>query len=227
MTGIWTPDGPPDTPYRRACQEWDTRMGSALVHARNWRLATFASVAATTLAVGGMVYLGRLPKAVPHIVEVDRLGAVTYRGPVGQADYVPSEAVLTYHLRRFIADTREISSDLAVLKRNWLEAYTLVTPRGGNMLSAFVQNPDHDPFRRAQEERVTVEFLSAVRVSGDTWQVDWRESNWDKGGTPIGAPVVWRAMLRTILHVPKTAEAIERNPIGLYIDELHWDKVGG
>jgi len=27
--------------------------------------------------------------------------------------------------------------------------------------------------------------------------------------------------------VPKTAEAMSRNPIGLYIDELHWDKVGG
>jgi type IV secretory pathway TrbF-like protein len=34
-------------------------------------------------------------------------------------------------------------------------------------------------------------------------------------------------MLRTTLQVPKTAEAIQQNPIGLYIDELHWDKVGG
>jgi hypothetical protein len=75
------------------------------------------------------------------------------------------------------------------------------------MLSAFLQSPDNDPFRRMQEQRVTVEFLSAVRVSGDTWQVDWRESDWDKGGTPSGAPVVWRAMLRTTLQAPKTAEA--------------------
>jgi type IV secretion system protein VirB5 len=211
----------------RARQEWDARMGSALVHARNWRLATFVSLGATTFAIGGLIHLGRLPKAVPHIIEVDRLGAAMYRGPVGETRYVPSDAVITYHLRRFIADTREISSDTAVIQRNWLEAYTLVTPRGGNMLSAFVQSPDHDPFRRAQDERVTVEFLSAVRVSGDTWQVDWRESNWDKGGTPSGSPVVWRAMLRTVLETPKSAEAMSQNPIGLYIDEMHWDKVGG
>jgi len=227
MTTQWSPEGPLDTPYRRARQEWDARMGSALVHAKNWRLATFASMSAVFLATGGMIYLGGLPKAVPHIIEVDRLGAAVYHGPIGQGDYVPSDAVVSYHLRRFIADTREISSDVAVLKQNWLDAYTLLTPRGGNMLSAFLQKPENDPFRRAQDERVTVEFLSTVRAAGDTWQVDWRESSWDKNGALIGAPITWRAMLRTLVLTPKTAEAMKKNPIGLYIDELHWDKVGG
>jgi type IV secretion system protein VirB5 len=227
MTTKWSPEGPLDTPYLRARQEWDSRMGSAVVQAKNWRLATFASLAAVLLSTGGMIYLGSLPKAVPHIIEVDRLGAATYHGPVGQSDYVPTEAVITYHLRRFIEDTREISSDLAVLKKNWLDAYLLLTPRGGNMLSAFVQKPENDPFRRAQDERVTIEILSVVRAAGDTWQIDWRESSWDKGGSPLGEAVIWRAMLRTVVATPKTAEAMQKNPIGLYIDELHWDKVGG
>ena len=227
MTTQWSPDGPLDTPYRRARQEWDARMGSAVVHAKNWRLATFASMAAVVLMAGGIIYLGSLPKAVPHLIEVDRLGAAVYHGPVGQADFVPSDAVVSYHLRRFITDTREISSDLAVLKSNWLDAYTLLTPRGGNMLSAFVEKPENDPFRRVADERVTVEILSCVRAAGDTWQIDWRESSWDKNGALLGAPVTWRAMLRTLLAPPKTAEAMKKNPIGLYIDELHWDKVGG
>ncbi|HEY4014804.1 MAG TPA: conjugal transfer protein TrbF [Polyangiaceae bacterium] len=229
MTGPthWIPEGEAETPYRRARGEWDARMGSAVVQARNWRMAAFASVGVSAVALLGMIYLGALPKAVPHIIEVDRLGAATYRGPVGETSYVPSDAVITYHLRRFIEDTRELSSDLAVVKQNWLDAYTLVTPRGGNMLSAFVQKPDNDPFRRAQDERVTVEFLSAVRVAGDTWQLDWRESAWDKSGNPSGPPATWRAMLRTVVVAPKTAEAMSKNPIGLYIDEYHWDKVGG
>jgi type IV secretion system protein VirB5 len=211
----------------RARREWDSRIGSTVVQAKNWRLAAFASVGVSAVSVLGLIYLGAQPKAVPHIVEVDRLGAAVYRGPVGQTPYVPSDAVVTYHLRRFIEDTREISSDLAVVKRNWLDAYALVSPRGGNMLSAYVQKPENDPFRRAQEERVTVEFLSAVRVSGDTWQIDWRETTWDKNAAPLGEPVDWRAMLRTTLQPPKTPEAMSKNPLGLYIDELHWDKVAG
>ena len=164
----WTAQGEADTPYMRARQEWDARMGNALVHARNWRLATFAALGAVMLALAGMVYLGRLPKAVPHIIEVDQLGAATYRGPVGQsgADYVPSDATVKYHLQRFIEDTRSISSDAAILKHNWLDAYSLVTTKGGNILTAFVSSPDHEPFHRAAAgERVSVEVLSAVRVS--------------------------------------------------------------
>lgn len=43
-------------------------------------------------------------------------------------DFKPSAASLRYHVRRFVSDTREISSDVAVLKRDWLDAYKLVTP---------------------------------------------------------------------------------------------------
>src|SRR5437870_4181737 len=117
----WAPVEALDTPYRRAHQEWDRRMGSALAHARNWRLATFGSLLLVALATLGLVYLGAQPKTVPHIIEVDRLGAAHYVGPAGQTarDYRPSEASLRYHLRRFIDDVRAVSSDPAVVKRNW------------------------------------------------------------------------------------------------------------
>ncbi|HXX68321.1 MAG TPA: conjugal transfer protein TrbF [Polyangiaceae bacterium] len=216
-----------DTPYRRARQEWDDRIGSAIVHAHNWRRATFASTAVTLAAVVGLVVLGAQPKAVPHVIEIDGLGRATYRGPVGAAgdQYTPTEAVIEYHLRRFLEDTRTISSDLAVLKESWLDAYHLVTPRGAHMLSAFVERPENDPFRRVQEERVTVELLAAVRVSGDTWQLDWRETAFDNSGAPSDAPALWRGMFHVVLRRPKTEEEMMHNPIGLYVDEFHWDKV--
>jgi type IV secretion system protein VirB5 len=224
-TPVWSPEGPLDTPYKKAQQEWDSRMGSALVHARNWRLAAFASLGLVALAMAGLVYLGAKPKAVPHIIEVDRLGEPRYRGPAGAAAYVPSEAVLKFHLRRFIESTRSISSDAAVLRQRWLEAYALVTPRGANMLSAYVAQPGNDPFKRAQEERVTAEVLSMLRVSADTWQIDWRESRWDKRGYPLGEAVTWRAMVKVVLETPKTDEALVQNPLGLFIDEIHWDRI--
>jgi len=224
----WTPDGEADTPYRRARQEWDARIGSAVVAARNWRLAAFASFGLVLVSLGGMIFLGAKPKAVPHIIQIDAIGAPTYLGPVGQAakDYVPSDATIKYHLRRFLEDTRTLSSDAAVLKKNWLDAYALVTPRGANMLSAYVQKPENDPFKRAASERVTTEVASMVRVSADTWQIDWRETAWDKSGAP-SAPVVWRGMFRVLLQTPQTEDAMAKNPIGLYIDEFHWDKVAG
>jgi type IV secretion system protein TrbF len=225
----WKPEGSLETPYMRARQEWDARMGGTLEHARNWRRAAFASAAVSLASVAGLVLLGAQPKTVPYVVEVDHLGAASYRGPVGpsSSDYTPSEAVIKYHLRRFLEDTRTISSDAAVLKEGWLDAYRLVTPRGANMLSAFVQKPENDPFRRAEEQRVTLELLSAVRVSSDTWQLDWRESTFDNHGAPSESPTIWRGMFHVVLRRPTGEQELLHNPIGLYIDEFHWDKVQG
>ncbi|WP_436428210.1 VirB8/TrbF family protein, partial [Enterococcus faecium] len=38
----------PETPYQRAGQLWDERIGSARVQARNWRLMAFGGLFLTT-----------------------------------------------------------------------------------------------------------------------------------------------------------------------------------
>jgi len=55
-------------------------------------------------------------QGIPHIIEVDHLGAAVYRGPITQAaaDTSPPESVIKYELRSFLEDTRTISSDLLV-----------------------------------------------------------------------------------------------------------------
>ncbi|MGQ7322988.1 VirB8/TrbF family protein, partial [Streptococcus suis] len=35
----------PETPYQRAAQVWDERIGSARVQAKNWRIMAFGSLA--------------------------------------------------------------------------------------------------------------------------------------------------------------------------------------
>jgi type IV secretory pathway TrbF-like protein len=221
----WAPKGPLDTPYKRARQEWDNRMGSAVIQAKNWRLATFASLTLVGFSIFGLAYLGAQPKTVPHIVEVDKLGAARYAGPAGQSgrDYKPSEASLRYHLRRFIDATRTLSSDPAVVKRNWLDAYTLLTSNAANQLNAYAESTQ--PIKRAQSgERMSIELVAMVQLSKDTWQADWREVAWDKNGNQVGTSV-WRGNFRVVLKLPETDEQLAVNPIGLYIDEYHWSRL--
>ena len=222
----WTPEGQAETRYRRAHQEWDDRMGSAIVQARNWRLATLLALGLVLIALAGTIYLGAQPKAVPHIVQVDRIGAPTYLGPVGPSarEYRPSEAVLKYHLRRFITSTRTISSDPVVMKRNWVEAYALITQNAANHLSAYAQQTD--PFKRREQERISVDVAAIVQLSADTWQADWLEKTWDKAGNEAEGGV-WRGTFRVVVRVPETEEQLASNPIGLFVDEFHWSKVQG
>jgi type IV secretory pathway TrbF-like protein len=215
-----------DTRYRKARQEWDNRMGSLVVQARNWRLATLGSLGIVLVALVGMIYLGAQPKAVPHIVTIDKLGAPAYLGPVGQSarEYHPTDAVLKYHLRRFIDETRTISSDAAVMKRNWLDAYTLITQSAANQLNSIVQQSD--PFKRMDSERISVAVLAIVQLSKDTWQADWKETSWDKGGADLGS-TFWRGTFRLTLRLPDSEEQLANNPIGLFVEEFHWSKVQG
>jgi type IV secretion system protein VirB5 len=215
----WSPDGELDTPYRRARQEWDRRMGGALVQAKNWRLATLLSLGLVGMALVGVVYLGAQPKAVPHIVQIDKIGAPAYLGPIGQpAEYRPSDAAIKYHLRRFIDETRSISTDPAVVKRNWIDAYTLITPNAANQLSA--QAEKNDPVKRAERERVTVDVRALVQLSKDSWQADWEEKTWDKAGLELGTKI-WRGTFKVLLRPPETEDQLATNPLGLFIDEFH------
>lgn len=221
----WAPEDPLDTPYLRARQEWDARMGSAVVQATSWRLATFVSLGAVLLSILGLVILGRQPKAIPHIIEVDHLGAAVYRGPVTEGPRrATARSVIKYELRRFLEDTRTVSSDLLV-ERNWIDAYTLVTAHAGHTLSAYVQAPENDPAKRAADEHVAIEILSAVRISAESWQVDWRETTFDNSGQPEPTPTVWRAMFRLVSRPPKAEDEMAKNTLGLFIEEYHWDRV--
>jgi type IV secretion system protein VirB5 len=222
----WKPDGDVETRYRRACQEWDRRMGTALAQAYNWRLAALLALGLVFIALLGIVYLGAQPKAVPHIVQIDRIGAPSYLGPVGQSarEWKPTDAVLKYHLRRFITDTRTVSSDVVVMKRYWIDAYTLITASAANHLNVFAQ--ETNPIKRGEEERVTADISSVVQLSAETWQADWVEKGWDKAGEET-ASAVWRGVFRVLVRVPETEEQLATNPIGLFIDEFHWSKVQG
>jgi type IV secretory pathway TrbF-like protein len=221
----WTPEGQIETRYWKARKEWDDRMGSAVIQARNWRLATLLALGLVFVSLVGTIYLGAQPKAIPHIVQVDKIGAPTYLGPVGQSmrDYHPAEATVKYHLRRFVDETRSISSDGAVVRRNWTDAYSIITPNAANQLSAHAER--NDPLKRSRDERVTVDVASIVQISKETWQADWEEKTWDKAGNEV-ASAVWRGSFKVIVRVPESEEQIAANPIGLYIDEFHWSKVG-
>jgi type IV secretion system protein VirB5 len=221
----WAPAQALDTPHAKARQEWDLRMGSTVVQAKNWRLATFAALGLLLVSMIGIIYLGAQPKAVPLVVQVDKLGAPTYVGPVDQAarDFKPAAPSLQYHLRRFVDDTRSISSDPAVLKRNWLDAYKLVTPSGANQLNAYVH--DTNPFKRLDDDvRVSVQVNVTVPLSRDTWQVDWTETTWDQNGNPT-ASAVWRGNFRLLIRQPESEEDLAANPLGLFIDEFHWARL--
>jgi type IV secretory pathway TrbF-like protein len=220
----WTASGEPVTPYKRAGQEWDDRMGSLAVQAYHWRLACFVLAVGFSVQTAGTIYLGTLPKAATHVVELDRLGAARYVGPIANASYKPGAESIRYYLRQFVHHTRCLTSDTDVLKTWWIVAYRFLTPPASTALTTYVQA--NSPFTRAQEQRVGVEFTALIPLSADTWQVDWREITTDKDGNQISS-LNWRATFRVVIRSldPAKDEIIDDNPLGIFIDEFHWTRL--
>ncbi|MGY3079291.1 type IV secretory pathway TrbF-like protein [Bradyrhizobium sp. LM6.10] len=64
----------PVTPYQRAAQVWDDRIGSARVQAKNWRLMAFASLFLSAGFAAALVWQSAQGTITPWVVEVDQLG---------------------------------------------------------------------------------------------------------------------------------------------------------
>eukprot|EP01136_Pigoraptor_vietnamica_P040114 Opistho-1_new@11671 len=133
----------PVTPYQRAAQVWDDRIGSARVQAKNWRLAFFGCLALSGGLAGGLVWQSARGTIIPWVVEVDKLGEAREVAPA-TADYRPTDPQIAFHLARFIENVRSIPADGIVLRQNWLRAYDFATDKGALFLNDYARA--NDPF---------------------------------------------------------------------------------
>jgi len=116
----------PETPYQRAAQVWDDRIGSARVQAKNWRLATLLSIGLSAVLAGAFIWQSSQSLITPYVVEVDTNGSVRAIGPATE-NFIPSDAQIAHQLADFITNVRSVSIDPVVLRQNWLEAYSFAT----------------------------------------------------------------------------------------------------
>ena len=142
------------TPYQKAAQVWDERIGSARVQAHNWRLMALGSLALSLILAAILLWLGRSGSATPYIVEVDPHGGARAVGPAAEA-YKPSDAQIAFHLARFVDNVRSLSIDPVVVRQNWLKAYDFVTDRAAVTLNEYAR--ENDPFAKVGRETVAVE----------------------------------------------------------------------
>jgi len=72
----------PDTPYQRAKQVVDDRLGSALVRGKNWRVAFFGQTALCAILAAGFVWQGSQATIMPYVIELDANAGVKSVSPL-------------------------------------------------------------------------------------------------------------------------------------------------
>jgi type IV secretion system protein VirB5 len=209
----------PETPYQRAAQVWDERIGAARVQAKNWRLMAFGSLVLSASFAAALVWQSARGTIVPWVVQVDRLGQAQAVAPA-VADYRPTDPQIAFHLARFIEQVRSIPSDAIIVRQNWLRAYDFTTDRGAMALNDYARS--NDPFTKVGRQQIAVDVSSVIRASPDSFRVAWVERRYENG--QLAETTRWTAILTIVVQVPRNADRLRANPLGIYVNAINWSR---
>lgn len=209
----------PETPYQKAAQLWDERIGSARVQAKNWRLMAFGSLLLAGSFAVALVWQSAQGTVVPWVVQVDRLGQAQAVEPA-VADYRPTDPQIAWHLARFIEQVRSIPADAIIVRQNWLRAYDFTTDRGALALNDYARA--NEPFSKVGKQQIAVEVSSVIRASPDSFRVAWVERRYQDGS--LASTERWTAIITVVIQPPRDTERLRKNPLGVFVNAINWSK---
>jgi type IV secretion system protein VirB5 len=211
---------PIETPYTLAAREWDSRIGSARVQARNWRYLAFAATAGMLLLAVGLIHLADKKQVATYVVEVDDLGRPG-RITLASDAYQPTAAQSGYFVGELVRLVRERPLDPVVLRKQWSKAYGFLA---GDAIPAMNQYAASDTGMDALGNRLarTVEISSILQRSKDSYQVRWTETTYANGARR--STEQYTGLFTVALSPPKTEEEAFRNPLGLYVTSFTWSR---
>lgn len=209
----------PETPYQRASQAWDERIGSARVQAKNWRYMAFGCLILSGGLASTLVWQSARGTIIPWVVQIDRLGEAQAIAPA-VADYQPTDPQVAWHLARFIEQVRSIPADAIIVRQNWLRAYEFTTSVGAMALNDYARA--NDPFTKVGKHQIAVDVSSVIRASPNSFRVAWSERRYQDGS--LVETSRWTAILTVVVHAPRDAEKLRANPLGIYVNAINWSK---
>jgi type IV secretion system protein TrbF len=194
---------------------------------RNWQLMSFALIALLALTTLSYIRLASSARVIPYLVQVDRLGQVL---DIGRADETlkPDQRLVAAQLAQFIRAIRTVlpasaaAGQAEMIKRG----YAFAAPEAAGFLNDYFADAKNDP--RLLGARLTrqVNVTGILRVpNSDVWRLQWNET---ERPIPAGEGVrttAWEGYTTVKLVPPTTAEAVQDNPLGLYITTINWTQL--
>lgn len=206
-----------ETPYKRAQQEWDNRMGTATQQMRMWRTTSLVMLALVFILVGALVYLSSQNRFVPYIVELKTNGEPHSVGAA--ATFRPDEHVIKAFLSDFVELSRSLPSDPVVARKNWRRSYVVLSDRAARLFSELKES-----VKEFGHKTRSVQVDSVLALSKDTYQAEWIEEEFELSGASRGRQR-FRGIFTITRKQPTTEKEIKQNPLGILIDHLAFSKI--
>ena len=219
------PKEPVLSPFQRARQEWDDRIGAPVVRARNWRLAAFGSICVNLLLGGALIHRFMVAPLELWAVPADGRGVVA--GPAQRfaaQRYEPTRDQVAADLARWIEWVRTRPADGVKLRADFEKAFKFMDDTALRKLAEY--NRKYDPFaaynnpERMARKTITMTFPKVLPMEGSSYHATWTETVWEYGQPR--SPYAMTATF-TATAAGQTSEAlINLNPAGTTIHDFDW-----
>lgn len=220
-TESYKPAGIPISPYLKAKEIWDNRIGNARLQAYNWRLAFFGALALCFVLVIGIIYQSAKSSVTPYVVEVGKDGEVLAVSKAVHTKSSPNDPQIKFFLQKWVKDVRSMPLDVVVKKQAWISAYACMRQKASIKMNEIIRKDD--PMGKIGEETISVTPTAIVKMSDSTYQVRWIEDVFSKEGASKGSYRM-TGLISIDFSEPKTEKEIMSNPLGLYITDFSWSK---
>lgn len=213
------------TPFQRARQEWDDRIGAPVVQAKNWRLMALAQVPTTLLLGGALVYVTFFaPKELWSVPTNDR-GVITGTAQRFAAQrYEPTRDQVAADIAQWLEWVRTRPADGVKLRADFEKSFVFMDDVSKRKLNEY--NQRYDPFAayntpdKMAKKTVTMTFPRVLPMEGNSYHATWTETVWEHG-EPRPSYTMTATFTATAKGQPNDA-LININPAGTTIHDFDW-----
>lgn len=212
---------PQETPYLRAKQIWDNRIGDGYAHARNWRIMAFCMAGVSLIFAAGFVYEATRTKIAAYYVpisEIGRPGKVVLAGNT----YTPTNAAITYFLSDWVRTAFSKSLDPIVLRENMMRSFAVLRGKAFTTMTEWANQ--NDPMKDVGHSARTVTVDAILQRTDTTWEVDWSETTFTDGARSGVAR--YTGLFSVDATPPSNQAELLANPLGLHLNSITWSREG-
>lgn len=210
-------------PYLNARQEWLERYGSYINRAAQWRMTAFIAL----MLLGGSIMCNVIQanqvKAIPYIIEVDKLGKAAVAARADQAGAAPLRLVQA-EIAACITDWRTVTADIELQKQMIQRLSFFVAGSAKGVLKEwFTANNPYEIAKSGKLVHVEIKSLP-LPVSSTSYRVEWTETVRAHSGVALESHT-YEATVSVQINPPTSEAVLLRNPGGVYITSLSASRV--
>ena len=212
-----------ETNYQLAYEEWEKRIGSAKKQARNWMLASIASLIVCILLLVAILVEANRQQAYVYVAEVKPQESVVNVQPASQA-YMPTDAQKISFIADFIKNITEIPLDPVVLNKQWQAALLSVSGRAEDQLKQVYSALN--PLKALGDKTVTTVVTKSNKVSDNSFELTFQTTTYNRDGAVESVKLYSGIFTFASSATPKTLNNMLINPLGLKIGFFSFSEKG-